>query len=458
MNYIFSLCRPWKLVLSANYLKPTCDFFPTAKNIVKCNYKMSSSSSDLIEDQPVKGDTFHSKKALILTKFSRYEFEKRTNPNLTEEQLIDKLQRRGSDYRNLLHHHQIHCNSRDKLKLALEKRGLEVRMVNRLDYNKANVDWADVIFTSGGDGTFLMAASHINSPDKPIIGINSDPSRSVGHLCLPVQYSNDLDLMLDKLYSNKFKWFYRQRIRVTLEGVNAEDDPIELHNQQLMYPEYRYLEADEKMMCDHAPGRVSPCSPPHTSFASQSENVSKCSKNQGNKIIQLPVRALNECFVGESCSSRVSYYEFSVDGTPRYKFKSSGVTICTGTGSTSWSFNINRLTVQNVKQLFQIIHEETGQNISSDEETVKSVTKRFNDSLIFDASKPTMAYTVRDPIVTGSNDEYTRGFASKIEIRSRMFDACVVIDGGLSYRFNDGTVAKFEIYEEDALKTVQLFS
>lgn len=91
MNYIFSLCRPWKLVLSANYLKPTCDFFPTAKNIVKCNYKMSSSSSDLIEDQPVKGDTFHSKKALILTKFSRYEFEKRTNPNLTEEQLIDKV-------------------------------------------------------------------------------------------------------------------------------------------------------------------------------------------------------------------------------------------------------------------------------------------------------------------------------------------------------------------------------
>ncbi|XP_053209607.1 NAD kinase 2, mitochondrial-like [Panonychus citri] len=94
------------------------------------------------------------------------------------------------------------------------------------------------------------------------------------------------------------------------------------------------------------------------------------------KTRTLPVRALNECFVGESCSSRVSYCEFSVDGLPRYKFKSSGVTICTGTGSTSWSFNINRLTVQSVKRLFQIVQEETGQNVASNEETIKLITKR----------------------------------------------------------------------------------
>ena len=34
----------------------------------------------------------------------------------------------------------------------------------------------------GGDGTFLKTASMINSDRVPIFGVNTDPSRSVGHL------------------------------------------------------------------------------------------------------------------------------------------------------------------------------------------------------------------------------------------------------------------------------------
>lgn len=44
----------------------------------------------------------------------------------------------------------------------------------------------------------------------------------------------------------------------------------------------------------------------------------------------------------------------------------------------------------------------------------------------------------------------------RIEIKSRMFDACLVIDGGLSFTFNDGSTAVFDINEEDALLTVTL--
>lgn len=43
---------------------------------------------------------------------------------------------------------------------------------------------------------------------------------------------------------------------------------------------------------------------------------------------------------------------------------------------------------------------------------------------------------------------------SRIEICSRMWDACLVVDGGSSFKFNDGAVATLEIKEEDALKTV----
>jgi len=69
-----------------------------------------------------------------------------------------------------------------------------------------------------------------------------------------------------------------------------------------------------------------------------------------------------------------------------------------------------------------------------------------------------MLYTIRDPI-----SSYTlpyaleispRGYATKMEIRSRCFDACLVIDGGLSFAFNDGTVAVLEVHDSDSLRTV----
>lgn len=54
--------------------------------------------------------------------------------------------------------------------------GLEVHIVDRHDYSVDSVNWADVVFTAGGDGTFLLGASKILHPNKPIIGFNTDPS------------------------------------------------------------------------------------------------------------------------------------------------------------------------------------------------------------------------------------------------------------------------------------------
>lgn len=48
------------------------------------------------------------------------------------------------------------------------------------------------------------------------------------------------------------------------------------------------------------------------------------------------------------------------------------------------------------------------------------------------------------------------GILHRVEILSKMWDACLVIDGGVSFRFNDGAEATLELYDEDALKTVQI--
>jgi NAD+ kinase len=45
------------------------------------------------------------------------------------------------------------------------------------------------VHCQGGDGTFLMGSSKISNRFKPIVGINTDPTRSEGHLCLPKHFS-----------------------------------------------------------------------------------------------------------------------------------------------------------------------------------------------------------------------------------------------------------------------------
>lgn len=49
-----------------------------------------------------------------------------------------------------------------------------------------------------------------------------------------------------------------------------------------------------------------------------------------------------------------------------------------------------------------------------------------------------------------------RGFCHEMTIKSRMWDGCVVVDGGAFYPFNDGAVLKLELHEEDALRGVEL--
>lgn len=70
-----------------------------------------------------------------------------------------------------------------------------------------------------------------------------------------------------------------------------------------------------------------------------------------------------------------------------------------------------------------------------------------------------MVYTIRDQLVSSpmrSECVKPRGFARSIGVKSRCFDASLVIDGGLSFTFNDGTRALLEIHDVDALRTVTL--
>jgi len=71
-----------------------------------------------------------------------------------------------------------------------------------------------------------------------------------------------------------------------------------------------------------------------------------------------------------------------------------------------------------------------------------------------------MTYTIRDLISAGVWPDpkglSPRGFANKIEVKSRCFDGGLVIDGGVFVKLNEGTTATLEVYTSDALRTVKL--
>lgn len=139
--------------------------------------------------------------------------------------------------------------------------------------------------------------------------------------------------------------------------------------------------------------------------------------------------------------------------------KSSGLTVCTGTGSTSWYYNINKLTEQQVQSIVAIINKATQSTKvrPNDSALIGDITKQFNETLTFSPMEPIMAYSIRDPVDYASAMAHShRGYAKRIEVKSRMQNACLVLDGCQFYPFNDGSFAIMEMHDEDALKTLCL--
>lgn len=379
-------------------------------------------------------------KLLVLHKITRYEFEKHRNPNLSDKELKSMLEKRGSNFNRLVEHHNTHYRSLEKIVEILHNYKIETRVTQRFNYSFDDIEWANCILTAGGDGTFLNAASKVYDNKKSILGINTDIAGSEGHLLLPKNQSILLSDTFKKILNGNFDWLMRARIEVKFEGQNThKTQPIELHDQVLNNLEYRFLEHFEEDR--------------NAKLDSTKTNTNITKPND----IEIKNFALNEVFIGESLSARVSYYQMCVDDGPFFKQKSSGIILCTGTGSTSWCYNINKMSLNSIKKMVKLINKESDlkEKIPEDDGHITNITNKFNDSILFNAEDLRMAYTIRDPIINRIfQNETNRGFAKKVCVQSRCFDACLVIDGSMSYQFNDGAKAYLSVKPENSLRTI----
>ncbi|XP_065367659.1 NAD kinase 2, mitochondrial isoform X2 [Calliphora vicina] len=411
---------------------------PLLKNFAKEFICLRKASSRPV---PVDPSNFKLQRALLISKLSRYEFEQLRHPHLSKEQLEKKIRNRGTDFETLMYLHNLHKDFERKIVRSFQDVGCEVKLANRSSLSKDVMRWADVIVPIGGDGTFLLAAGRASplfaqSQQKtPIVGFNSDTQRSEGRLMLPKQYSENPADAVAKIKSGDFQWMHRSRIRTTLLGNNGKiPESTDLYRHTVTKMEQEKTEPEYL-----------------------SKEMSRKYKAKMQRV--LPYLALNEVFIGETLSARVSHLQLIIDHQDVVnKTKCSGLCVSTGTGSTSWHTSINRISKHHVEGLFNILPDTAKQALQG--LSAEQLSQTYNQNLLFAPDDSRICYSIREQICVGvwpSPKEFeSKSFVKNLYVKSRCIDANLVIDGSISYPFNDGAKALLEIHPQDALLAISL--
>jgi len=166
----------------------------------------------------------------------------------------------------------------------------------------------------------------------------------------------------------------------------------------------------------------------------------------------LDMLALNEVFIGDKMPGRTSELECKFDGNLPIKIKSSGLCISTGTGSSAWSYSLNKTSIDEVQKILN--HSKYS---VSEQECIKIVEK-YNKSLVYSPDAEYLQYTIREP--TGrslwqSSDELIKSEKIKqATVENHCEEGCIILDGFLIYVFPKGAQAILTSKPEDSIKSV----
>lgn len=373
--------------------------------------------------------SFVPKKVLIVSKLTRYHFEKLREPGLDEQHFKARLLQKGSDYEPMLADHVAVKEVENEVVKVLKKMNIEYKNVDRSTINRSNVMWADLVLPIGGDGTFLLAANLIFDNKTPILGINSNPKQSEGFLMLSPYYTKNVPEIFELLKTGSYDILMRSRIRTTLKGEGIWKPPFHMHEKQHLMKVERFF----------SEGQLQPTNPDELQQR------------------RLPWLALNEAFVAELLAAKTSTLLIKLDDEENFnKVKSSGLCISTGTGSTSWYKAINSINPKVIRQVLSKMNND--KNISDVE--IDRMCSDFNVRLIVRPEEPKLCYALRDMVETNvwrvpkSLQRYNS--CKKLTVKSLCYDGALVLDGGIGIQFNLGTTAEFEIDPKGALRHIVL--
>lgn len=92
---------------------------------------VSNILSASIHNSSSKAKSMKIDKVLVISKLSRYEFEKRKHKNLNDCELKQLLKNRGTDFDKLINFHDAHKMYEENVVSTLKNMGIDVEVVNR---------------------------------------------------------------------------------------------------------------------------------------------------------------------------------------------------------------------------------------------------------------------------------------------------------------------------------------
>ncbi|XP_015182147.1 PREDICTED: NAD kinase 2, mitochondrial-like [Polistes dominula] len=360
---------------------------------------------------------FKPQRVLGITKVTRWDIIRSKYPDLDEMRLNDKFFTLKSEISldTLKKEHKMKTDCENQLNEITKKIGCNFRMIKSVDNANEDVEWADLVISIGGDGAFLLASRLIKNNKKAIIGIN------------PKTVINE----------RKYHLLMRSRIRTTMYGKNINDEPYQLDEKTRSLKDLMKVNYDEQN-CENV-------------IESNERNITDFLQKSNRRV--LPWLALNEVYMGEFLSTGTLTLTIQVDDQDVYKLQSSGMCVCTGSGSRSWYRSMNLQAPETVKRLVKIA---MGKDIDEDE--ALNVIESYHRSLPFDPEDDRMSYMIRELYRASKwpkpKSSPERRMCRKVKVMSHGFDAGLVIDGGVTLPFNDGITAVFEIHSEDGLKNL----
>ena len=148
--------------------------------------------------------------------------------------------------------------------------------------------------------------------------------------------------------------------------------------------------------------------------------------------------------------AQASIFSLNINKNYLGKFKSSGLIISTGTGSTGWLYSAKRFTEINVQRALTKMGA-----FDEPEEVYQNIAVALSEQTVFSPSRPEMYFLVRESMKGKHFKSEGGGFASEIEFLSELIDGRVNIDGMKNMDVSMGDVFKVSVDPDFGLKGIK---
>ncbi|CDW71739.1 nad kinase domain-containing protein 1-like [Stylonychia lemnae] len=141
-----------------------------------------------------------------------------------------------------------------------------------------------------------------------------------------------------------------------------------------------------------------------------------------------------------------------VDGRDMGQFKSSGIIISTGTGSSGWLFSARKINPEDIRAV-QLLYgcEEVSESVN------RNLASLINSTYVFPYDSDQLYYYVREGYVRHDNSFSWRseGFCKEIKIVNEIIEGRILIDGYYNYSLEIGEQFKIKTAPDRSLRCLR---